>query len=354
MKRDTVKQALNLTCCIMLLLAIAVWHNHKIFGHELRQEEQTSETPTANTVKGQDIVINTTTLGKDITGYGGNVPLEITIKDGRITNIKALENQETPDFFEQASTLLDKWKGKTVEEAMNLKVDAVSGATFSSKAIIGNMQRGLQFAVQSQQEVKSEFNDDIPLKAVTAIIVVIMAAIIPLFFKNKTYQLIQAALNVLVLGFWCGQFLSYSAIIGFISNGMNTVWSIVIAIMLITAFIYPLARKKSYYCTYVCPFGSLQHLAGKCNKKKIKLSSNTLRRLNKFRQILWAILMLCLWTDITSVWIDYEPFTAFIVQSAKWPVIVFATLFVILSFFIQRPYCRFVCPTGSLFKISQK
>ena len=73
-----------------------------------------------------------------------------------------------------------------------------------------------------------------------------------------------------------------------------------------------------------------------------------------FRQLLWAVLMLCLWTGVWFNWIDYEPFSAFVFQSASWVVIVIAVVFVALSTVIARPYCRFVCPTGSLFKYSQQ
>ena len=79
----------------------------------------------------------------------------------------------------------------------------------------------------------------------------------------------------------------------------------------------------------------------------------TAKRLDKFRQILWAMLMLCLWTGVWFDWIDYEPFSAFVFQSASWVIIAIALAFVALSTVIMRPYCRFVCPTGSLLKYSQ-
>ena len=142
--------------------------------------------------------------------------------------------------------------------------------------------------------------------------------------------------------------------VSYMSNGMNVLTLIVPVIMLITAFVYPLFGKKSYYCTHVCPFGSLQELAGKCVGYKIKMKPKTAKRLDMFRQLLWAVLMLCLWTGVWFDWIDYEPFSAFVFQSASWVVIVIAVVFVALSTMIVRPYCRFVCPTGSLFKYSQQ
>lgn len=34
-------------------------------------------------------------------------------------------------------------------------------------------------------------------------------------------------------------------------------------------------------------------------------------------------------------------------------VVVLGGVVFVLSFFVDRPYCRFVCPTGTLFKVSQ-
>lgn len=92
--------------------------------------------------------INTTSLASDVRGYVGPTPVEITIIDGIVKEVKALTNQETPAFFEMVvnSGLLDKWNGKTVEEAKGLHVDAVSGATITSKALIENVRRGLEKA----------------------------------------------------------------------------------------------------------------------------------------------------------------------------------------------------------------
>ena len=69
-----------------------------------------------------------------------------------------------------------------------------------------------------------------------------------------------------------------------------------------------------------------------------------------FRKILFGVLMFLTLTGIFSAWTDYELFTAFIWQSASVVVIIIAILFVVLSVFVPRPYCRFVCPTGTVFK----
>ena len=120
--------------------------------------------------------------------------------------------------------------------------------------------------------------------------------------------------------------------------------------MLIVALLYPLAGKSGHYCAHVCPFGSAQELAGKLSRRKLRITPRVLHVLTALRNLLWGVLMALLLTGTCSAWIDYELFTAFIYSSASVWVIVLAVLFLVLSVWVPRPYCRFVCPTGALMK----
>lgn len=353
MKR--LQQIMILITCLFIMAVAAIQRDGKVLGHDFASKDNntvaTAATDTMRTLSDGTIVVNTTSLGKDISGYGGPVPLEIYIRDGKVSQVKALKNSETPDFFNQAKALLTRWNGKSIDEASKMKVDAVSGATFSSRGIIGNMQRGLQYAAKNAKEPSVFDKMDLSAKTIIGLIVVLMGAIIPLFYRNRHWRTIQLSLNVIVLGLWCGTFLSWSLFINYMSSGINFWVSLIPVIMLITAFIYPLFGKKQYYCTHICPFGSIQELAGKVNRRgKWKMGRKTVKYLTLFRRILFAVLMILMLTGVWSAWTDYELFTAFIFQSASIVVIVLAILFVILAVFVPRPYCRFVCPTGTLFK----
>lgn len=335
-KINYLQQVCRLSACVLVLVSLAVIQYGELFGHSLHGEDTTAPADTLRTLADGTIVVNTAPLAKDILGYGGKVPLEITVKDSVITDIRPLDNAESTDFFAQAAAM---------------HVDAVSGATLSSTALIGNMSRGLQY-LQQQPAVQPQAKP-FPLKTAAGLVVVLMAAILPLFVRNRTYLLIQQLLNIIVLGFWCGTALSYSSMTGYLAHGAAIAAFAIPAVMLITAFVYPLFGKKSYYCTFVCPFGALQQVAGRCVKYKLPLRPKTLHCLDIFRQVLWAALMCCIWSGVWSRWTDYEPFSAFIFRSASWVTIAIAAAFIALSFVITRPYCRFVCPVGTLLKTSQ-
>lgn len=362
---DKIQQVLSLVVCLLILSSLAVVKQGELFGYDFKpktEKKQIVDNDKMRTLGDGTLVVNTSDLASDIIGYGGKVPLEIYIKDNVIVDVEAKDNAETKGFFDKAKVLLEEWKGKNIDEAANMHIDAVSGATYSSKAIMGNMQRGIQYAQEQLTDGANASDDgaggtfadfDLSVKNLIGLLVVLMAAILPFFIKDKRYRICQLVLNVVVLGFWCGAFLSYSSLIGFMSQGINILALAIPFIMLVTAFIYPLFGKKSYYCTNVCPFGSLQQIIGKCVKYKLKISQGTLHKLDIFRQILWSLLMLCIWGGVWSDWTDYEPFSAFIFQSASWITMTIAIVFVVLSFVVTRPYCRFVCPMGTLLRFSQ-
>lgn len=89
-----------------------------------------------------DTTLYTEEFCKEIIGFNNYIPLEINIKDGRIENIAILDNQETPRFLQKVTDagLVEKFYGLTPSEAINLDIDAVSGATYSSNAIIKSVK----------------------------------------------------------------------------------------------------------------------------------------------------------------------------------------------------------------------
>ena len=93
-----------------------------------------------------DTILYTEEFTKDITGFNGVIPLEIYMVEGKITYISILPNQETPGFMRKVSNsgLLEKFYGLTPREAIDLDIDGVSGATYSSNAIIKSVKTRME------------------------------------------------------------------------------------------------------------------------------------------------------------------------------------------------------------------
>ena len=96
------------------------------------------------------LVINTTDLCKDVIGYDGPTPLLIKVAGGVVTSVEALPNTESPSYFDRVikGGLLKAVVGKMVSDAAKMPLDAVSGATYSSEAVIENIRAGLNEAMK--------------------------------------------------------------------------------------------------------------------------------------------------------------------------------------------------------------
>ena len=105
---------------------------------------------TAGKAVADTLVVNTTDLCKDVIGYDGPTPLKITVVRGIVTSVEALPNTESPSYFERVlqSGLFKAVVGKTPAEAAKMPLDAVTGATYSSEAVIENLRAGLQEAAK--------------------------------------------------------------------------------------------------------------------------------------------------------------------------------------------------------------
>lgn len=359
MKFQRIRMLVRLLTCLLVLLAVAVQRNGSIAGHDLTSAATDGDAASPVNERDGAIVINTTSIAKDIKGYGGPVPMEITVKDGKISAIETLKNAESPEFFNRAKEgLLAQWIGTSVDDVAAKDVDAVTGATLSSNAINATVKAGVVYGLSQNPDSGNDNGSAagggvFTVKSIAVLLVVLSAAIVPLFVKNKRYRYVQLGLNVIVLGFWSGTFLSYEIFVNYISNGANLLRSFPVLLMLIVAFIYPYFGKKSHYCAWVCPLGSLQELAGKSVGYKLKLSPKTVKALITFQECLWFALIFVMIAGIWFEWMSYELFTAFIFRSAVIGVLVAAGIVVLLSFVVQRPYCRFICPTGCLFQITQ-
>ena len=112
----------------------------------------TKKKSTASTTQ----VIFTGDIANKVIGYNGTTPLNITVKNGVIENIEVLPNQESPNYLKRAKDkVLPQYIGKTVAEAKKLKPDIATGATYTSEALIKNIQMGLDQAKSSTAKKKA-------------------------------------------------------------------------------------------------------------------------------------------------------------------------------------------------------
>ena len=90
------------------------------------------------------------------TGYGGPLTVRITIKDGKLTDIKVISQTETPEYFNRAKAVIDN-----ILSSGSVDVDSVSGATISSNAIKKAVADALRKAGSKQKAKISIAKNDV-------------------------------------------------------------------------------------------------------------------------------------------------------------------------------------------------
>ena len=81
-----------------------------------------------------------------IKGYAGETPVMIAFNlKKKITGVYLLANQETPRFVQRVEQAgyFDSWNGLSIKKARKKKVDTVSGATFTTRAVAQSVQAAL-------------------------------------------------------------------------------------------------------------------------------------------------------------------------------------------------------------------
>ena len=116
-------------------------------------------------------------------------------------------------------------------------------------------------------------------------------------------------------------------------------------------FIIPLLFALAYgrvFCAGVCPLGAIQELSG---IKPVKLHKNVEVVLASVPFIYLALSVLFAATNSQFIICRYDPFIGIFRLDAPYTMIVFGALLLLSGIFLNRPYCRFLCPYGVLLNI---
>ncbi len=117
--------------------------------------------------------------------------------------------------------------------------------------------------------------------------------------------------------------------------------------------------NRGAYCGWLCPFGALQELtnrlARRLNAPQLKISFSVHQRLTALKYIIFLVLFGISLSDLglAERLSEVEPFkTAIILHFARqWPFVLYAGAMVASSIFVERAFCRYLCPLGAALAI---
>lgn len=117
---------------------------------------------------------------------------------------------------------------------------------------------------------------------------------------------------------------------------------------------------RGAYCGWLCPFGALQELTNRISRRLFNVPQWTLpwglhERLWPVKYMIFLGLFGLSMVSIpmAETYAEVEPFkTAIILKFVReWPFVVFAVALLVAGLFVERFYCRYLCPLGAALAI---
>ena len=112
---------------------------------------------------------------------------------------------------------------------------------------------------------------------------------------------------------------------------------------------------RGAYCGWLCPFGALQELANRAAKlvgiPQIKVPWGLHERLWPIKYILFLVILGASMHSITlgEQLAEVEPFKTVVVLRfmRDWPFVIYAVVLLLMGLFVERFFCRYLCPLGA-------
>ena len=308
------------------------------------------------------IIAFSSDLAPEVRGFGGHVPVAVALDpDGRILEVSVLPGQETPGYREgaYAPEFAAQFRGKRYSDPLSPGhgVDAVSGATVTSSAVIDGVRLTARRAAEQALGLsatgaataqRARFN--LWRLAVPAFFIV--AGIGDARRLRRLRPFVLAA-SVLCLGFGLKAFFSLIHILDIATGnvpplGTQALWYLLTALALGSALL-----AGRLYCAWICPFGAITELLGRLFRSPLEISTAWDRRLRrvKYGMLLILPLIYVIWRNASVR--DVEPFSdtftlGFLAagRHAAWRI-AWLIFLGVASLLVFRFFCRYLCPAGA-------
>ncbi len=127
-----------------------------------------------------------------------------------------------------------------------------------------------------------------------------------------------------------------------------------ISLAILAFFAIPLAFTLFFgrtFCSSVCPLGAVQELVA---LHPVKVPTWLDRTLGLIPYIYLGAAVVFAATGTAFIICEYDPFVALFRLSGSVNMLILAACFLVIGFYVGRPYCRYLCPYGALLKLTSK
>ncbi|MDP8215749.1 MAG: 4Fe-4S binding protein [Candidatus Kaelpia imicola] len=304
-------------------------------------------------------IFNSRELGVSSKGFAGLVDIEIrTDSNYRIIDLKIIDPKETPSYLKRVEPWLNSFKGRLLTELYRINdIDAVTSATYTSKAIIETVKKTAQKISKDFIEKEPQIDLTPPLTEILKSIIFILFILTGLYIfhrsLNSKIEILYQLLVVIILGLILQLQLSLFHIFNILNLNLPSIKNLSLWTITFMPFILALIYGR-IYCGFLCPFGALQKLLN-IKKIEVKPSKELDNKIRYIKYILLSIVIILFSITKNNYIFQQEPLSRLTSIFSK-PGFNSLLLYIALLFslFIPRFWCRYFCVVGALLSMFNK
>lgn len=273
--------------------------------------------------------------------------------EGVISRLEIIHHEETPSYIRMIldAGLLSAFHGVDVQSGFP-DIDAVSGATLSSEALIRDIQSSASEVARAAYGIEVP-----PLPALAGksrwyldcllVLLLFLAVALARKYRHRRLRAVTLLLGFLGIGLYLNSPLSLNHLVNLTSlhppsllrhPGLFTLLFLTLAVTL---------TFGNHYCSHLCPFAGILELGAAVVPQKIQVSPEWLRRGQTLRYMILFVVTAGIFGFGVQSLAYLEPYPYLFAGTANMFVWIYIALAVLFSAVSRRLWCRTCCPTGA-------
>lgn len=303
---------------------------------------------------------NTAAIAKNVRGYGGPIVMAAYAEpNGVLRGFRIVDSRETPAYLDRLGLWTQRLFGRNLfAPAPFANVDAVSGATMTSRAILRALEESSRaFASivlgRSGVNVPRSAAAPFPDRETICLAALLSAAVFVRYVPRKWVRRLFLTITVAVGGVWLNAQYAMQQTAALLSGhciemGLTGVLFLSVGVPLFVAIF------GNVYCGYVCPFGALQELVGDLSPTRLWMPAPRktvwrYARAVKYGLLVIFIVLFFLTRDYAVLRAD--PLIAVFSPTRGAATAACAAALLLLSLRYRRFWCRNLCPAGAFLSV---